>query len=193
MRAPSAAEDPDAVEDPPPDAPDHVDGAPAPDTHAPPPQDTLGAEGLLEPADEADDLHLIVLDGPNIHGRHKHGKRVYSFTFAHPTPASIARGLCSPSDITKAETMERVKKAYSACGIDLREAAVFREPHLTGLPHDAVLCRSQVEHKWLPICHYMYVTWKMRMGASKHITTWSDGCKYVQAQRSKDFHFSKSK
>ena len=68
MRAPSAADDPDAVEDPPPDAPDHVDGAPVPDTHAPPPQDTLGAEGLLEPADEADDLQLIVSDGPSIHG-----------------------------------------------------------------------------------------------------------------------------
>ena len=87
--------------------------------------------------------------------------------------------------------MERVKKAYAACGFHLQESAVFREPHKNGLPHDAVLCQAKAQHKWLPICTYLYDTWKMRMGASTHIKTWSDGCKYLPAQRRKQFHFSK--
>ena len=176
MRAPTTMDDPEALDDPLLPAVDDVDGAPA--TGAPA-EDT---EELLEPGDEADDLQLILTDGPPVRGRGKHGKAVYSFTFTHPGPSSIARGLCSPSDITKAETMERVKKAYEACGFALRETAVFREPHLNSLPHDAVLCRTQKEHRWLPVCQYMYQTWRMRMGASKHIATWSDGCRYPRLE-----------
>ena len=172
MQAPAMVDDPDVVEEPLPAALE--DSEDAPPTGAP----AASFEELLEPADEADELQLIGRDGPSVSGRHKHGKTVYSFTFTHPGPASVARGLCSPSQITKAETMERVKNAFEACNVALREAAVFREPHLNGLPHDAVLTRTQKEHRWLPICQYMYRTWKMRMGASKHIATWSDGCKY---------------
>ena len=171
-------DDPDVVEEPLPEELDDFEDAleePGPEPTGAP---AASAEELLEPADEADDLELMLTDGPAVSGRHKHGKKVYSLTFTHPGPKSIARGLCSPSAITKAETMERVKKAYEACNISLRETAAFREPHLNGLPHDAVLCRAESEHKWLPICQYMYRTWKMRMGASKHLVTWSDGCKY---------------
>ena len=93
--------------------------------------------------------------------------------------------------------VERVQKAYEACNVDLQETAAFREPHKNDLPHDAVLCRSSARHKWLPICTYMYDTWKMRMGASKHIKTWSDGCRYFRTPkfspqtREEGRHFSK--
>ena len=193
MRAPAMVDDPDVVEEPLPEQLDDFEDAmedhfeDAPPTGAP----AASAEELFEPADEADDLQFMLTDGPSVFGRRKHGKQVYSLTFTHPGPKSIARGLCSPSDITKAETMERVKKAYEACNIALRETAVFREPHLNGLPHDAVLCRAEGEHKWLPICHYMYRTWKMRMGASKHLVTWSDGCKYPTPYMSVSFFFFK--
>jgi hypothetical protein len=80
-------------------------------------------DDLLEPVDAADDLRLLTADGPPVSGRHVTGKYVYSFSFAHPGPKSMARGLCSPSDISKSETMERVQKAYAACGVDLQELA----------------------------------------------------------------------
>ena len=140
-------------------------------------------EELLEPVDAADDLRLLTADGPPVSGRHAHGKYVYSFSFAHPGPKSMARGLCSPSDISKSETMERVQKAYAACGVDLQETAVFREPHKNGLPHDAVLCRSLNRHNWPPICTYLYETWKMRLGANTHIKTWSDGCRCFRTSK----------
>ena len=142
------------------------------------------AEDLFEPKDAADDLHVISFDGPSVFGRGVNGKFVYSYSFAHPGQKSIDRGLCSPSDLSKQETMERVQKAYEACNVDLQETAAFREPHKNDLPHDAVLCRSSARHKWLPICTYMYDTWKMRMGASKHIKTWSDGCRYFRTPKS---------
>ena len=178
MAAASAPKDPtDDLQEQ--ELPDFPDKGGVSDHGAPPDDDgPESLEDLLEPLDAADDLRLLARDGPGVSGRGVMGKYVYSFSFAHPGPKSIARGLCSPSDLSKKETMERVQNPYAACGVDVEETAVFREPHKNGLPHDAVLCRSLTRHKWLPICTYLYETWKMRMGASKHITTWSDGCKY---------------
>jgi len=182
MAASSAPKDPtdELQEEEVPDFPDDggvaADGPPATDS-----EEIL--EELLEPLDRADDLRLLTSDGPPSAGRGVQGKYVYSYTFTHPGPQSIARGLCAPSDISKSETMDRVQKAYAACGIDLRETAVFREPHKNGKPHDAVLCSSLTRHKWIPIVTYLYETWNMRMGASKHIKTWSDGCRYFRTSQ----------
>ena len=183
MMEPSrVVDDPDAREEPPEPADEPGD------------EQAETAEDLFEPCDEEDDLTYIIADGPQgVRGRGMPGKYVYSYTFTHPGPKSIARGLCSPSEISKDETMARVQKAYKACDIDLQETAVFREPHKNGLPHDAVLCPSQVRHKWLPICTYAHKTWNMRIGASTHIKTWSDGCKYFDGQRRKEFDLSKAK
>ena len=103
MRAPAMVDDPDAVEEPLSEQLDDFEDAmedhfeDAPPTGAP----AASAEELFEPADEADDLQFMLTDGPSVFGRRKHGKQVYSLTFTHPGPKSIARGLCSPADITK--------------------------------------------------------------------------------------------
>ena len=71
-------------------------------------------EDLCAPTDATGDLQFMQRDGPRVHGRGNHGRYVYSFTFAHPGPESVARGLCSPGTGTHFEKKGFGSLAYLA-------------------------------------------------------------------------------
>jgi len=64
---------------------------------------------LADPKDELEDRNWMHASGPLLRGRGKPGKYVYSYTWAHPGEAGVARGLLAPSSVGKEKLLEAVK------------------------------------------------------------------------------------
>lgn len=123
-------------------------------------------------------------DGPVQQGRGVHGQYVYWVTQTHPSDGNPF-GLRLPSDFaSRQDFCETIVKAhndfFTAAGIDnaIVEAAVFKEPHASGLPHNNILLRARKQFRWKNVADSIRQTLKVNLNYAKNIKNWMDGVVY---------------
>ena len=116
--------------------------------------------------------------GPFQQRRGAKGQYVYWITMPYPTPEAIAaHSLKTPEAFDRQSFIDFGVQVHNESGVQLEEAACFKEPHEDGRPHLNLVVRAATQFKWKAVAD-KFREKGVYVNFAPNIKTWMDGVVY---------------